>query len=193
MEEQKKVTAGEGKALVRLARATIARRLGMTAREVSAAELAAPVFREKRGTFVTLKSGGRLRGCIGSLAAVESLADNIRRNAENAAFGDPRFPQLGADELLGVEVEISILSEPQPLVYQDGADLLKKIRPGSDGLVIRRGGAGATFLPQVWEQLPRPEDFLNHLCLKAGLPADAWKQGDLQVSTYQVQHFSEEE
>jgi AmmeMemoRadiSam system protein A len=98
---------------------------------------------------------------------------------------------LSLSELDLVSIEVSILSEPLPLHYREAADLLKKIRPNIDGVILRKGIASATFLPQVWEQLPQPQDFLTQLCLKAGLAADAWQQSKLEVSTYQVQHFEE--
>jgi AmmeMemoRadiSam system protein A len=89
------------------------------------------------------------------------------------------------------QIEVSILTEPLPLAYQDSQDLIQKLRVNVDGVIIRKGHASATFLPQVWEQLPQPENFLNHLCMKAGLPADAWKDSELEVLTYQVQYFEE--
>ena len=94
-------------------------------------------------------------------------------------------------ELDQTEIEVSILTEPRPLEYRNGQDLTRKLRINVDGVIIRQGHASATFLPQVWEQLPRPEKFLSHLCLKAGLPSDAWKNPELEVLTYQVQYFEE--
>jgi AmmeMemoRadiSam system protein A len=91
-----------------------------------------------------------------------------------------------------IDIEISILTAPQPLDYTDSVDLLSKLRTDIDGVIIRHGGASATFLPQVWEQLPRKEDFLNHLCQKAGLASDMWRTSKLKVLTYQVQYFDEE-
>jgi len=89
------------------------------------------------------------------------------------------------------EIEVSILTKPQALAFRDGQDLIKKLRAHVDGVIIRKGHASATFLPQVWEQLPRAEDFLTHLCMKAGLPSDAWKNSELEVLTYRVQYFEE--
>ncbi|HOJ15372.1 MAG TPA: AmmeMemoRadiSam system protein A, partial [Deltaproteobacteria bacterium] len=136
---------------------------------------------------------GRLRGCIGTLEARESILEGIRRNAINAAFKDPRFPPLGKDELARVRIEVSVLTEPKPLPYKDPDDLVRKLRPGVDGVIIRKGWATATFLPQVWEQLEDPREFLSHLCLKAGLDAQAWERGGLEVETYQVQCLEEAE
>jgi AmmeMemoRadiSam system protein A len=154
-------------------------------------ELANARYDDHLGTFVTLKIDGQLRGCIGSLTPVESLREGVRRNAVNAAFRDPRFAPLSAGELERVEIEVSILTDPQPLVFKDSDDLLTKLRANVDGVIIRKGTAGATFLPQVWEQLPRSEDFLSRLCMKAGLGEDAWKKPGLDVLTYQVQYFEE--
>jgi AmmeMemoRadiSam system protein A len=117
--------------------------------------------------------------------------DGVKRNAVNAAFHDPRFPSLSAAELERTEIEVSILTEPLPLEYRDWRDLVQKLRVNADGVIIRKGHTSATFLPQVWEQLPQPEDFLAHLCLKAGLLRDAWKSSELEVLTYQVQYFEE--
>ena len=116
-----------------------------------------------------------------------------RKEKRLAAFHDPRFSPLSDQELEQVTIEVSVLSEPEPLTFQDGEDLLTKLRANVDGVIIRKGRASATFLPQVWEQLPRPEDFLSHLCAKAGLSSDAWKLSGLDVMTYQVQYFEEEE
>jgi AmmeMemoRadiSam system protein A len=185
----------QGRVLLKLARRTIAEKLGGSAAGPASEELLAALdddqFQLPCGTFVTLKIGERLRGCIGNLTSTETVLDGVRRNAINAALHDPRFPSLSKDELEQSRIEVSILSAPQPLAYRDGADLIKKLRPQVDGVIIRKGHASATFLPQVWEQLPGPEDFLTHLCLKAGLPAGAWKNSDLEVSTYQVQYFEE--
>ena len=185
----------QGRLLIRLARHTILKKLGAdtSLQDFSTLEptLQADSFQKHYGTFVTLKIRGRLRGCIGNLTAAESVLEGIQRNAVNAAFHDPRFSALTPDELDQTRIEVSILTEPQPLRYRDGPDLLRKLRAHVDGVIIRSGHRSATFLPQVWEQLPRPEDFLTHLCLKAGLPSDFWQGSELEVSTYQVQYFEE--
>jgi hypothetical protein len=155
------------------------------------AVLADPALQATSGTFVTLKIGGQLRGCIGSLVGHEPLVDGVRTNALNAALHDPRFRPLTAKELDHVSVEVSVLTASQPLEYADAEDLAARLRPHVDGVTIRKGFASATFLPQVWEQLPEVEIFLSHLCQKAGLPLDAWRKGDLEVETYQVQYFEE--
>jgi MEMO1 family protein len=187
----------KGRLLVKLARSTLMEKFGRPLPPAEAdrmrSELSDAAFQARSGTFVTLKHKGRLRGCIGNLSASDPLAEGVRRNAVNAAFHDPRFSPLTEKELDQVLIEVSVLTEPRPLAFSGPEDLLRKLRPNVDGVIIRRRHASATFLPQVWEQLPKKEDFLGHLCLKAGLPRDAWQRGDLEVSTYQVQYFEEPE
>jgi AmmeMemoRadiSam system protein A len=182
--------------LVKLARQTIGEKLGrkLSASESDTNTLYPPDerFQRHHGTFVTLKIKKQLRGCIGNLTPRETVWEGVKSNAINAAFHDPRFSPLTAKEFDQTEIEISILSKPRPLEFRDGADLIQKLRVNVDGVIIRKGYASATFLPQVWEQLPRPEEFLSHLCMKAGLPSDAWKDPQLEVLTYQVQYFEEE-
>ncbi|WP_339136325.1 MAG: AmmeMemoRadiSam system protein A [Candidatus Electrothrix sp. GW3-4] len=182
------------KTLLRLARQTIEEELGQRATDpVTEEELDDPELRQHRGVFVTLNLEGMLRGCIGSLLGLEPLIAGVRRHAVNAALRDNRFPLLTVDELAEVVIEISVLTPPQNLEYTDSIDLVSRLRPGIDGVILKiPGGAGATFLPQVWEQLPDPETFLRHLSLKAGLPADNWQYGDLTVQTYQAYHFDEQ-
>lgn len=182
----------QGQALVKLARETIEKRLGKKSDTIDSGSLKDKCFFQDRGTFVTLTINKQLRGCIGSLDSSESIMEGIKRNAVNAAFYDPRFPSLEAGELDKVDIEISILTKPAPLKYRDGDDLISRLRVNVDGVILRKGGASATFLPQVWEQLPRPEQFLSHLCLKAGLPADTWEKNHPEILIYQVQHFEEE-
>lgn len=190
------ITAPLGRALVELARRTLAERFGRRSDLVEQQRLNAlledPALKLSAGTFVTLKKGGKLRGCIGSLVGHGPIPDGVRQNALNAAFHDPRFAALTAQELDRISIEVSILTPPFPLSYTDADDLIAKLRPHVDGVTIRKDYAGATFLPQVWEQLPRPHDFLSHLCLKAGLKVDAWRNMHLEVDVYQVQYFEEE-
>lgn len=191
------LTPQDGRWLICLARAAIAEALGCPRPEEEQRaledQLQRPVFAATGGVFVTLSLDGHLRGCIGTLTSRESLVRNVHENALNAAFRDPRFPPLTRDEFNHTTIEISVLSPPQPLTYSDADDLLSRIQPGIDGLIVRKGGASATFLPQVWKQLPRRQDFLAHLCLKAGLPAKAWREGHLSVETYRVQSFAEKD
>jgi AmmeMemoRadiSam system protein A len=183
------LTDEQGKELLRTARQTIAAKLGS---EEEATPSADPGLAVSCGTFVTLKINGTLRGCIGNLQAAGSVLDGVKRNAENAAFHDPRFRPLGAEELEQVQIDVSVLSPPQILQYRDADDLIKKLKPGTDGVILKLGSAGATFLPQVWEQLPKPELFLDHLCQKAGLNAAAWRSEHPRIEIYQVQAFEEE-
>ncbi len=182
-----------GQALVKAARRTIEDKLSVKKEgsETDDAALSDPVMQEKHGVFVTLTINGQLRGCIGYLEGREPVVDAVRHNAANAAFGDPRFPPLKASELEDLDIEVSILTDPKVLEYRDSSDLLAKLAPGIDGVIIRSGLSSATFLPQVWEQLPGKEEFLSHLCLKAGLPSNAWAKGTLEVLTYRVRYFEE--
>lgn len=183
----------QGQLLVKLARRTIEKQLYRRFNDSDALEkaLLSNQFQQHQGTFVTLNKQGQLRGCIGSLEGNEPIAEGVRHNAVNAAFHDPRFPPLSADELDHVDIEISILTEPKSLAYRDGDDLISKLRVNIDGVILRKGYQSATFLPQVWDQLPNPRNFLSHLCRKAGLASDAWETSKLQISTYQVIHFKE--
>ena len=191
MADSAKLTDQEGKYLLDVARRTIQEELFEDKAAARGDEQASPKFSERRGTFVTLTINGNLRGCIGHIIPQETLLQGIKENAINAAFKDPRFNPLSQKEWKDVKVEISILTDPRPLEYSDGDDLLKKIRPNIDGVIIKKGYYQATFLPQVWEQLPDKKEFFTHLCLKAGMDGNEWKKGRLEVYTYQVQAFEE--
>lgn len=128
-------------------------------------------------SFVTLKAGGVLRGCIGSYVARRPLATDICEHAFNAAFKDPRFPPLTDGELAGLTLSISVLSPQAPLSFTGEGDLLRQLRPGRDGLAIADGDRRALFLPAVWESLPEPQRFLSQLKVKAGLTAEHWSPG----------------
>ena len=142
--------------------------------------------------FVTLTKRGALRGCIGSLEPRRLLVEDVRKNAAAAAFSDPRFPPVSVQELDDLQIELSILSAAQPLSYNGPDDLIAKLRPGVDGVFIESGWNRATFLPQVWEKLPDPDQFLGQLCRKAFLDTDAYRRPGLKVSIYQVLKFVEE-
>lgn len=189
------LTQTQGHSLVVLARNTLMekfnRKISQDAKKKLSALLEDKALRVKSGTFVTLKIGGQLRGCVGSLVGRDFLTDGVRSNAVNAAFYDPRFRPLTNRELDRVSIEVSVLTEPQLLIYDDAADLITQLRVQIDGVTIRKGSASATFLPQVWKQLPEVDAFLSHLCTKAGMSSDRWRQGDLDVETYQVQYFTE--
>lgn len=140
--------------------------------------------------FVTLTAGGRLRGCIGSLEARRSLRADVTTNAVAAATRDRRFPPVAAADLPALAIEVSVLSPPQPFPVAGEADACARLLPGVDGVVLELRGRRATFLPQVWETLPDPRDFLAHLKTKAGLPADYWDAA-LTLSRYRVTEFHE--
>ena len=136
-----------------------------------------PWLTENRATFVTLKMknkprGSNLRGCIGSILPYRTFIDDVIANAKAAAFEDPRFPPLTPEEFEEVEIDVSVLTIPEKLEYEDPADLKRKIRPGVDGVILQLANHQATFLPSVWEELPNVDIFFAHLCLKAGLPGD---------------------
>jgi AmmeMemoRadiSam system protein A len=190
-EHKMELTREQGKALLALARRTLEGHFRTAGKATFNPELPDEALQSRCGTFVTLKMKNQLRGCIGSLSSSSSIVEGIRENVLNAALHDPRFPPLSEAELRDVLIEVSVLTKPVLLSYSDANDLILKLRPTIDGVILRKGHASATFLPQVWEQLPRPEAFLSHLCQKAGLDADRWRQGDLTVEVYQVQHFDE--
>jgi AmmeMemoRadiSam system protein A len=191
MADSEKLSDKEGEYLLGLARKTIEQELSGKKTSDQGEGLESPRFAERRGTFVTLTMNKNLRGCIGHIIPQESLLDGIRENAINAAFKDPRFNPLSLREWPNVKIEISILTDPAPLAYSDADDLLKKIRPDIDGVIIKKGFYQSTFLPQVWEQLPDKKEFFTHLCLKAGMDGNEWRKGKLEVYTYQVQAFEE--
>ena len=150
-----------------------------------------PALQSEGASFVTLTVHGQLRGCIGALEPYQSLAEDVREHAVAAALRDPRFPPVTSVELPRIHIEISRLTHPQPLPYTDAEDLLSKLTPGLDGLILRDGYRRATFLPQVWAQLPDKESFLSHLCQKMGVSPDLWRKKHLQVETYRVEEFHE--
>ncbi len=190
---QTSLNEAEKRYLLALARRTIEEALGAATTplppEPPSERLHAP-----GASFVTLhtRPGRQLRGCIGSLKAYRPLVEDVRENALSAAFRDPRFPPLRREELPHIVIEVSVLTRPEPLTYSGPEELVRKLRPGVDGVVIERGWRRATFLPQVWESLPQLEAFLANLCHKANLPPNAWHWPDLKVYTYQVEKFEEE-
>lgn len=149
-----------------------------------------PEALEHRAVFVTLMKRGHLRGCIGHLEATQPLVDDIAENAVAAALHDPRFSRVTEDELADIEVSLSILTPPEPMNVTDEDDLLRQVRPGIDGLILREGRRCATFLPSVWEELPDPRTFVQHLKLKAGWPADYWSSR-IKVSRYETEQVRE--
>lgn len=148
-------------------------------------------LRENGASFVTLTKEGQLRGCIGALEPYQSLIEDVREHAIAAATQDYRFPPVKPDELASIHIEISRLTKPKPLYYDDPKELPLLLKSGVDGVVLVDGVRRATFLPQVWEKIQEPVAFLNHLCMKMGLPADRWKRIKMEVFIYQVEEFHE--
>lgn len=146
---------------------------------------------ERKACFVTLMLNQQLRGCIGSLNAIRPLWQEVWNNAQAAAFSDPRFPPLEKPELDHLLIEISVLTQPKQISVESETELLQRLRPGRDGLVIEEGDRRATFLPSVWVQLPEPERFLAQLKRKAGLSEDYWSD-QISCSLYQVDKISEQ-
>ena len=181
-------TEQRGRVLLPIARAAISTALDRP----FAAEENAAWLREDGACFVTLTQRGELRGCIGSLQAHRPLLEDVKANALAAAFRDPRFAPLAAAELDYTEVEISLLSPLQPLAFFDEQDALAQLRPLVDGIVFEYGHYRSTFLPQVWEQLPEPREFMAHLKYKAGLSPQFWAE-EVRLSRYTVSKWRESE
>jgi AmmeMemoRadiSam system protein A len=185
------LTLEEQKILLRMARDAMER--GVKHEELPPLDESAltPHLREDGASFVTLTVGGQLRGCIGALEAYQSLAEDVREHAVAAALEDPRFPAVSERELRGIQIEVSRLTRPVSLEYENAEDLLSKLHPHIDGVVLRDAFRRATFLPQVWEKIPDPAEFLNNLCYKMGASPDLWRKKHLDVLTYQVEEFHE--
>jgi AmmeMemoRadiSam system protein A len=187
------MNGADGEILLRIARGSVEEALGVgPAFDPSPHQDAEPWLREPGATFVTLRRGDSLRGCVGSIEARRPLAEDVRQNARAAAFHDPRFPPVEPREWPGITVEVSLLSPPEPFPCASEAEALRLLRPGIDGVVFEYGGRRSTFLPQVWEQLSDPREFLDHLRQKAGLPPGFWAP-EVRLSRYGVQKWAEEE
>ncbi|HEX7536923.1 MAG TPA: AmmeMemoRadiSam system protein A [Dermatophilaceae bacterium] len=183
-----------GDVLLSAARTAIAQTLGTTTSHAATVPHAGttPAWAFKPGaSFVTLKKNGRLRGCIGSFAAQRPLLEDVRANAVAAAMRDPRFAPMTPDELPAVAIEVSVLSAPQPLRVSSLGEAYDALRPGVDGVIVETGAYHrATLLPQMWQVLPDPEQFLGHLWLKAGLVPGVWHEGTT-LQTYTVRAWHE--
>ncbi len=177
-----------GRVLLPIARAAIAHALNVP----RAADETAPWLAEHGACFVTLTQEGELRGCIGTLQAHRPLLADVKSNAVSAALRDPRFAPMDETELETTSVEVSLLSPTQVMASQDEGDALAQLRPGVDGVVFEYAGYRSTFLPQVWEQLPHPHQFMTQLKRKAGLPGDFWAEG-VRLSRYTVTKWREQE
>ena len=190
-----------GRSLVTIARRAIGAELGRAGSRWSDlsgsdrtgpahAEPGHPALEAPGATFVTLFKNGLLRGCIGTLEARRPLGVDVRANAVAAAFDDPRFPRLAADEFTDTSVEVSLLSAPEPMTGDGEQALLAQLRPGVDGVVLEIAGRRATFLPQVWDTLREPTEFLAELKRKAGVPIDFWSEA-VHISRYGVTKWRE--
>ena len=177
-----------GNVLLTIARSAIAEELGLPGR----GEASHMALGQSGATFVTLKHAGELRGCVGSIRPVRPLGVDVRMNAIAAAFGDRRFPPLAVVEFEELTVEVSLLSADERVDVVDEDDLVARLRPRLDGLILEYGRQRATFLPQVWDALPDPREFLAALKRKAGLPDDFWSP-HMNVSRYGVTKWTEGE
>ncbi len=176
----------KGRVLTAIARASIADALGCASEPVPDAAW----LHEAGACFVTLTQEGELRGCIGTIDPHRSLGEDVRANARAAALRDPRFAPLTARELDRTRIEVSVLTPREELAFTSQADALRQLRPGTDGVVLEFGVHRGTFLPQVWDQLPTPDQFLAQLLRKAGLPQGFWAPG-VRLFRYQVRKSSE--
>ncbi|HET7525440.1 MAG TPA: AmmeMemoRadiSam system protein B [Burkholderiaceae bacterium] len=186
--EQTQHDAALGSALLSRARNAIADAFALGQRH----EPLHPALTAPGATFVTLRIGGELRGCVGTLTALRPLADDVRTQALCAAFRDSRFEPLSREEFDALEIEVSLLEPALPIAARSEADACAQLRPGVDGVILEWRGARATFLPQVWEQLPEPREFLSALKRKAGLASVFWAD-DLRLLRYRVRKFVESE
>jgi AmmeMemoRadiSam system protein A len=185
------LTDAEKQTLLRIAREAMEHAVrGKKLPSVDEASLT-PRLCEPGAAFVTLTIDGDLRGCIGALEAYQPLVDDVREHAVAAALEDPRFRPVGETELSRIKLEVSRLTAPRLLEYSSSEDLLTKLRPHVDGVILKNEYRRATFLPQVWEKIPDPEDFLDHLCSKMGAKSNLWRNTKLQVYVYQVEEFHE--
>jgi AmmeMemoRadiSam system protein A len=186
-----KLTPEEKQTLLKLARQAL--ETGVRRQPLPPLEAASltPLLRSDGASFVTLTVGGSLRGCIGALEPYQPLAEDVREHAVAAALEDYRFPPVREPELAKIAIEVSRLTLPVRLDYAGPDDLLAKLRPGVDGVILRDGIRRATFLPQVWEKIADQAEFLANLCYKMGAAPDTWKKKHLEVLVYQVEDFHE--
>ena len=188
---EKELTQEERMILLRLARQALECVVSSTPLIPLDLELLPERLKDLGATFVTLTQGGKLRGCVGTLEAYQPLAEDVREHAVAAALQDYRFAPVNPEEVPGLEIEISCLSQPQVLDYASPEELLSKLRPNIDGVILSDGLRRATFLPQVWENIPDPATFMYYLCQKMGIDGRTWQYKKLIVFIYQVQVFHE--
>ena len=191
-EKKELLAKEEQKTLLKLARNTIETYL-KTGKKPNVDETKlTPTLKKVQGCFTTLNKNHDLRGCIGHILPQEELYKCVMDNAISAAVSDPRFNQVGYNELKDIKIEISVLTVPKKLKFSSGEDLKNKLRPMIDGVVLKKGWHQSTYLPQVWEQLPNKEEFLSSLCVKGGMDSNCWQDTKTEVSTYQAFVFEEE-
>ena len=185
------LNADEKQTLLRLAREALQQGVAGQTMPVLNLQNLPPALRATGASFITLTIAGELRGCIGALEPYQPLAEDVREHAVAAALEDPRFPPVSREEVGRIKIEISRLTLPRDLEYTDAEDLLGKLHPHVDGVILWDGMRRATFLPQVWEKIPDKEQFLDNLCYKMGAAPDTWRRKHLEVLTYQVEEFEE--
>jgi AmmeMemoRadiSam system protein A len=190
--DKDRLSPEEQQTLLKLARQALEQAL-ITGAGLAPLDLAAltPRLRQNGASFVTLTIAGSLRGCIGALEAYQPLAEDVREHAVAAALEDPRFPPVEFLDLPVIRIEISRLTPPIPLEYVTCEELLGRLRPHVDGVILSDGYRRATFLPQVWEKIPGPADFLDNLCYKMGTEPGLWRRKHLDVQIYEVEEFHE--
>lgn len=176
----------QGNILLPIARAAISSALNIA----QSADESAPWLNDNGACFVTLTQHDKLRGCIGSLLAHRPLLIDLKKNAIAAALHDGRFQPLSEEELAITDIEISLISQPQPIKFNSESDALNQLNPGSDGVILVFGSHCSTFLPQVWKQFPKPRQFITQLIRKAELPANFWNE-NIKLSRYVVEKFKE--
>ena len=190
-EEKIELTADEQKTLLELSRKSLTYYLTCGKRMDIDQSNFSERLRQKRGVFVTLHKDSKLRGCIGNIFPENPIFLAVAENAINAGVGDPRFPNMSADEMKDVAFEISILSKPVKITFSSPEDLLSCLDRRT-GIILKKGRHQSTFLPQVWNEIPDKAEFLSHLAMKAGLASDEWKDPRVEVFYYSALVFSEE-
>lgn len=186
------LNAEEAEFLLRLARRTLEAYLENKSLPQLNLNKVSPNLRAMRGCFVTLEKNHQLRGCIGYLQPREPLAKAVMQNAVSAAVRDHRFPPVTRSELDSLSIEISVLSVPRLMDHKSPEELLARLVPERDGVILKSSYHQSTYLPQVWKQLPKKEEFLSRLCVKGGAKADCWKDSSTKIYSYQAKVYSEE-
>jgi AmmeMemoRadiSam system protein A len=185
------LTDGEKQTLLRLAREAMEHGVRGMKLPLLDKDSLTPLLLEYGASFVTLTIHDDLRGCIGALEAHQPLAEDVREHAIAAALEDPRFRPVEENELSSIKLEVSRLTAPRELEYSSSEDLLAKLNPHVDGVILKDDRRRATFLPQVWEKIPKPADFMDRLCQKMGAKPGLWREKKLQIFIYQVEEFRE--